>query len=673
MRGAVLYSRGERSSAEGDEIGPEDASGVRVPRRRPLGAYRVNERLPLAYADRRQQGLGDGAVVQDTRDLVLVSELAGLAHPAMERAVRHLDEPWRHHADVVGALCPVVGVEGGERLVELAHEDPAVPRRNAELDEPLVAAAGLAGRWVARRDRELRGLGAGSTAGDHQRLLDFLDDDVLAEGVDEVSRAPGDHEAEWIARGEADRVAEQIGPEPAGRRQRHRIGPVELDVGHRMPPRAGAPEVLRRNELVEDSIVEHERQPTGALRLEPDEAFRGRIHLDVLDRPAHPLLHGGAIRRERDAPVDERAEIRPALSQARDGPACGPARPRDALEEDQEPRGHSRDEPEVLILDPLGHSIDPLVPVRDRRDLASGRIARAEARRQVLDHEPREITPPAALPDRLQPRAPAEEQERPARDALEPGALRGDQQRVPASLSVGAKRLGGYRDHLVARGGPRGLHPVTRPARPGQVALSVDGAGPERLEAQIVSEGRAGLVVGNGADLLEPMRAPERRPARNVHEIEQRAFLDAGGVAADALERAAPMTRVDAERRAADPLDHERPPGIARRARVSTSQSPTAALNASGRSSIGAWPQLGRYTSCEPRMRAWKRSATSVGVMRSSLPQTSRVGTRIWLKRSSTLWRLAARATWSTRSAVRRVVTMRRIDSTHSGVTRDGS
>src|SRR5262249_26089536 len=75
-----------------DGIGPEDASGVRVPRRRPLGAYRVNERLPLAYADGGQESLGDGTVVQDARDLVLIAELAGLAHPAMERALRHLDE-----------------------------------------------------------------------------------------------------------------------------------------------------------------------------------------------------------------------------------------------------------------------------------------------------------------------------------------------------------------------------------------------------------------------------------------------------------------------------------------------------------------------------------------------------------------------------------------------------
>ena len=70
-----------------DEIGSEDASEVRVPRRRPSGAYRVNERLPVARTERREQGLGDRTVVQHAGDLVLVAQLAGLAHPSNEHGV----------------------------------------------------------------------------------------------------------------------------------------------------------------------------------------------------------------------------------------------------------------------------------------------------------------------------------------------------------------------------------------------------------------------------------------------------------------------------------------------------------------------------------------------------------------------------------------------------------
>src|SRR3989454_729607 len=167
---------------------------------------------------------------------------------------------------------------------------------------------------------------------------------------------------------------------------------------------------------------------------------------------------------------------------------------------------------------------------------------------------------------------------------------------IPAALPMSAECLGGHGDHLVAGGGPRRLHPVTGPSRPREVPFAVDGAVPERLESQIVAQGRAGLIVGDRADLLEPMRAAERGPARRIDEIEQCGLLDASGVTRHALERAPAVRGVHAERRPPDPLDHERPP-TPRRARVSTSHSAAAALNASGCSSIGAWPQLGRYTS----------------------------------------------------------------------------
>ncbi len=106
------------------------------------------------------------------------------------------------------------------------------------------------------------------------------------------------------------------------------------------------------------------------------------------------------------------------------------------------------------MLDQLGHRVDPLIPVRDRRDGPPGRVARAEAGRQILDHETREIADPAVLSDGLQGRASPEEQERPAGDTLEAGPLGRDQKGVPATLAMRAERLGGHGNHLVARGGP---------------------------------------------------------------------------------------------------------------------------------------------------------------------------------------------------------------------------
>ena len=77
-------------------------------------------------------------------------------------------------------------------------------------------------------------------------------------------------------------------------------------------------------------------------------------------------------------------------------------------------------------------------------------------------------------------------------------------------------------------------------------------------------------------------------------EMQQGRFLDAHGVPRDPLERAPPVGRVGSDRGAADPLDHRRPPVLSARTRISLSHSLTTASKASGRSSIGAWPQFGR-------------------------------------------------------------------------------
>src|SRR4029077_7768592 len=154
------------------------------------------------------------------------------------------------------------------------------------------------------------------------------------------------------------------------------------------------------------------------------------------------------------------------------------------------------------------------------------------------------------------------------------------------------------------------------------VALAFQRAAPERHEAQVVAEGRPGLIVGDGTDVVEAGRAAELGGPRRADEMQQDRFLDAHGVPRDPLERAPPVGRVGSDRGAADPLDHRQPPVLPARTRISLSHSLTTASKASGRSSIGAWPQFGRYTSCDPGMPAWKRSATSGGVIRSSLPHT---------------------------------------------------
>src|SRR5262249_56454647 len=124
--------------------------------------------------------------------------LAGRALPPVERPDRQLNEAGPQQPDVQRSLGAVVAVERRERLVELSHERLTVPRRGPELDEPVVAPARLARRGIAGCDGELSGLRARPATGDHQGLLDLLDDHVLAERVAEMARPPADHPAHRI-------------------------------------------------------------------------------------------------------------------------------------------------------------------------------------------------------------------------------------------------------------------------------------------------------------------------------------------------------------------------------------------------------------------------------------------------------------------------------------------
>src|SRR5262245_7899708 len=236
-----------------------------------------------------------------------------------------------------------------------------------------------------------------------------------------------------------------------------------------------------------------------------------------------------------------------------------------------------------------------------------------------------------------------------------------------------AERVLRHGNELVAGRRAGRLDPVVDAPRPRDVALAFQGAAPERHESQVVAEGRPRLIVRDGVNVVEAVRAAELRRPRRADEMQQGRFLEPYGVPRGSLEPGPARGRIGPDGGAAYPLDHRQPPIRAARTRSSLSHSLTTASKASGRSSIGAWPQFGRYTSCDPGMPAWKRSATSGGVIRSSLPHTIRVGTRTSPSRSSRLCRFAARATRSTRTARCRVVTIRRIASTHSGVTSAGS
>src|SRR5262249_46148242 len=151
-------------------------------------------------------------------------------------------------------------------------------------------------------------------------------------------------------------------------------GPMELDICHGEAARPGAPHVLDGHELVEDPVVEHQGEETRGFRLHAHETLRGRVDLDTVDAPAHPLLDHTGVRGEGDAAVDEHAEIGPALGEVANRPAfCVPLAGH-TLEEDDHPRGHAGDEAEILTAHELRDAIDALFPILDRADLGPGRI-----------------------------------------------------------------------------------------------------------------------------------------------------------------------------------------------------------------------------------------------------------------------------------------------------------
>ncbi len=132
-----------------------------------------------------------------------------------------------------------------------------------------------------------------------------------------------------------------------------------------MAARHRAPDVFHRHELVEDPVIEHQREAAGGLGLDGHEALRGRVHLDTLELPSQPLVEHGGIRRERDAPVDQHAEVRPELTQIAQPLPPPLTMAGHALEEDDEPGRHAGEKPEVLPSCQRGRGRDAALPVGD--------------------------------------------------------------------------------------------------------------------------------------------------------------------------------------------------------------------------------------------------------------------------------------------------------------------
>src|SRR5207302_1442096 len=101
----------------------------------------------------------------------------------------------------------------------------------------------------------------------------------------------------------------------------------------------------------------------------------------------------------------------------------------------------------------------------------------------------------------------------------------------------------------------------------------------QRLEADVVAQRDARLIVGDGTDRVEAMLATEVRVTRVGEQPQECRLLRGDGLACGALPRLPPSRHVPVEETARDPRDHRTPPAAstaaARRGAMSRSQSRT--------------------------------------------------------------------------------------------------
>src|SRR4029450_9847721 len=214
--------------------------------------------------------------------------------------------------------------------------------------------------------------------------------------------------------------------------------------------------------------------------------------------------------------MDQHPEIRPALGEVPHGATGGLPLPRHALEENDQPRGHARDEADVLGGGQIGYRVDTALPVRDGADPGTRRIAAANTRREPTHDQAREISDAGLRPRVLEHGAAPEEHHRAVHEMPASHPRARHEKGIPTALAVGGKRLTGHRDHLVAGGGPRGLHPVAAVPRPRHAPGPRHRAGPQRLEVGILTDGHTLLVLRDRTyrpeAVLETKLGVARRP-----------------------------------------------------------------------------------------------------------------------------------------------------------------
>ena len=150
-----------------------------------------------------------------------------------------------------------------------------------------------------------------------EALFGIVHDQLFTESIDEVLCPSGDDELVRTGRSELNCVADFITPQSAGGADEHGIVAPCLHAPQRYEVRMVAAQFVHGQELVEHTIVYHERH--AAVRrvvLYAEEAFGGVVSLHVVHvRLGDELLVLLPVRCEGDAAMKEHLQIGPYLLQ----------------------------------------------------------------------------------------------------------------------------------------------------------------------------------------------------------------------------------------------------------------------------------------------------------------------------------------------------------------------
>jgi len=336
--------------------------------------------------------------------------------------------------------------------------------------------------------------------------------------------------------------------------QEDRVGLVELHLVEGQAGGLGAVELADGHELVEGAAVEHEpHRGVGLVGLDGVHAALGRrVGRHGGNRGAEELVELFAVRLDGHAEVDVGPHLWPGLGDGGDGaaPPLG-GRLDEAVEEDERPHRQARDGADGAVEVALADGFDLALPVVERGHLGLGQAEARGKGRHATRHYAAGVALPAGA-DLLELGAAAEVEGLAANEVGAGDLLLDDAD----ELGSGAQVL---RDHVVrdgqqlggAGGGARALGEVADVAGPGDVAVAVEGAVPQRRQVLVAGGGDGLLEVAHRADAAVAVGAAPLGPRGAAHEAQQQPLLGACGIP----ERAGHLAQPAADGLADEPAD----------------------------------------------------------------------------------------------------------------------